>query len=95
MKFRCTYWPGTADQPHDYVQWLIETGRINNYAKVKFLEFDSYKDARDLTAARWISTSDGCLIEHVKTCIDCQQEFYTRDEHAIRCPEDEELLTLA
>lgn len=97
MKFRVTYWPGTADlfrKSCPCCDCCITSDNSKNVPalmdrieKVVHMEFASMKDALNGTAARWISVSDGVLIEYVKECATCDETFYTRDDAHTECEE--------
>jgi hypothetical protein len=95
VKFRVTYWPGTAQFPGSYVKWMAENDLIKDYEKIKFFDFDSYKDAQSYTAGAYMGTSDGCLIEYVKECDHCKEEYFTNAEDSKLCHECGDALTLA
>lgn len=95
MKFRVTYWPGTAQFSGSYVKWMAENDLLKDYEKVKEYDFPTYKDAQSYTAGAFMHTSDGCLIEYVKECKDCLTVYYTRAEDSVLCHECGEALTLA
>jgi hypothetical protein len=93
VKFRVTYWPGTAAGNRNCPCCACCT-RVPNkqelldrIQKVVFLDYNSYKDALNGTAARYIQTSDGVLIEYVKNCTTCGKEYFTTAEDSRLCHE--------
>lgn len=111
VKFRVTYWPGTATDRKNCPCCTCCTRADNSRTaqelldeiqKVAFLEFSSFKEALMGTAAAYIDTSDGVLIEYVNVCKTCNKEFYMKQpeltletHHWDMCPDCAEALTLA
>lgn len=111
MKFRVTYWPGSAagmkSCPCCACCTRADNSRsaqelLDEIQKVVFLEFDSYTDALNGTAGRYIHTSDGVLIEYENVCVICYKEFYMKQPELTlethywdMCPDCAEALVLA
>jgi hypothetical protein len=95
-KFRVTYWPGTDKLPSVWAKVLSEK-EIAAMEKVAYIEAKNWQEAADLSFAYYGGTSDGTLVEYVKTCCDCHTLFYAKRDGADkeRCPDCAELLTLA
>lgn len=66
MKFKVTYWPGTANMPARAVALLAhdEQGRqyLNSIARTVIIDAPSYAAAQHITVQMYGDTSDGVLI---------------------------------
>jgi hypothetical protein len=62
VKFRVTYWPGTAAMKSCCVAQMGKDGELDRIAKSFTIEAHTFAEARPKTF-HLINTSDGCLIE--------------------------------
>jgi len=96
VKFRVTYWPRTNELPAQWAKVLSEKD-IEQMAKVAYIEAEDWDQACRLSFYRYSHTSDGTLVEYVKTCQICTRDFYAKREHGNddTCPECAADLVLA
>jgi hypothetical protein len=62
MKFRVTYWPGTAKMSSHEVANMTQA-ELDSIARRWEFEARNYHEAQVMSAGRLIDSSDGCLIE--------------------------------
>lgn len=102
MKFRVTYWPGTAKLRPCCVKDMAERGELDSLARTYTIEAASWEEAQSSTIYLMDDSrngaregSDGCLIEYVKECDHCKTTYYTSAEDSVLCHECGELSVLA
>lgn len=77
MRFRATYWPGTAQMHSDEVFRMTQR-QLDSIARRWEFDATDRNEALCKSGATLSGTSDGCLLEEGRTCSRCNRTFYVK-----------------